>query len=83
VRSCLWYFRAMPEPPGVSDFVRVLGPVQLVTALGTIVDLPSASQRRLMAVLALHGRRSVRASWLADVLGVSPGGLRNSISRLR
>lgn len=73
----------MPEPPGVSDFVRVLGPVQLVTALGTIVDIPSASQRRLMAVLALHGRRSVRASWLADVLGVSPGGLRNSISRLR
>lgn len=68
---------------GGFDFVRVLGPIQLVTTAGTVVDLPSASQRRLLAALALHGRRSVRASWLADVLEVSPGALRNSVSRLR
>jgi DNA-binding SARP family transcriptional activator len=48
-----------------------------------VVDLPSASQRRLLAVLALHSRRSVRAEWLAEELGVSPGGLRTQVLRLR
>jgi DNA-binding SARP family transcriptional activator len=64
-------------------FVRVLGPVQVVMSSGRVVDLPSASQRRLLSVLALHPRTSLRAEWLADVLGVSPGALRTSMSRLR
>src|SRR3954470_7718455 len=65
------------------DFVRVLGPVQVVLSSERIVELPSASQRRLLAVLALHARASVRAEWLADTLGVSAGALRTTVSRLR
>ena len=64
-------------------FVRVLGPIQLVTSSGSVVDIPSVSQRRLLAVLALNVRRSMRAQKLADAFGVSPGALRNSVSRLR
>ena len=52
-------------------------------ASGHVVDLPSISQRRLLAVLALHARRSLRAEWLADIVGVTPGALRTTVSRLR
>jgi DNA-binding SARP family transcriptional activator/tetratricopeptide (TPR) repeat protein len=75
--------------PGVSDraggiaCVRVLGGVEAVTSDGLIVDLPSASQRRLLGLLALHAPRRLRSEWLADVLGVSPGALRTTVSRLR
>src|SRR3954451_5324394 len=69
-------------PEGV-DFVRVLGPVQVVMSTGRLVDVPSISQRRLLAVLALHPRTSVRAEWLADTVGVTPGALRTTLSRLR
>src|SRR3954468_8699420 len=65
------------------DFVRVLGPVQVVMSTGRVVDVPSISQRRLLAVLALHPRTSVRAEWLADTGGVNPGALRTPLSRLR
>ncbi|MGZ4738299.1 MAG: ATP-binding protein [Ilumatobacteraceae bacterium] len=66
------------------DFiVRVLGPVQLVMSKGEVVDLPSASQRRLLAALALHAPRPVRTEWLCDVLAVTPGALRTSVARLR
>ena len=34
-------------------FVRVLGPIQVVTTSGRVLDLPSASQRRLLARLAV------------------------------
>ena len=75
------------EPvPGALDregFVRVLGPIQVVLSSGRILEVPSASQRRLLAVLALHARSSVRAEWLADVLDVSQGALRTTVSRLR
>src|SRR5436305_693943 len=67
------------HPEGVA-FVRVLGPVQVVTSSGAVVDLPSVSQRRLLAVLALHARTSVRAEWLAETVGVSPGELRTTVS---
>ncbi|MGZ4682153.1 MAG: ATP-binding protein [Acidimicrobiales bacterium] len=63
--------------------VRVLGPVQLIGVDGELVDLPSASQRRLLAALALHASRPVRAEWLCGVLDVTPGALRTSVSRLR
>src|SRR2546421_1602654 len=64
-------------------FVRVLGPVQVVTASGRAVDLPSVSQRRLLARLAVDVPRALRADLLGDVLGVSPGALRTIVSRLR
>ena len=63
--------------------VRVLGPVQLIGVDGQLVDLPSASQRRLLAALALHASTPVRAEWLCSVLDVTPGALRTSVSRLR
>ncbi len=61
----------------------MLGGVQCVASDGTVVDLPSASQRRLLAILALHSPRRLRSEWLADLLGLSPGALRTSVSRLR
>jgi hypothetical protein len=36
----------MPEDMA---FVRVLGPIEVVTTSGLALDLPSASQRRLLA----------------------------------
>lgn len=63
--------------------VCLLGNVCAVTRDGTRVELPSASQRRLLSILALHAPRRLRGEWLADVLDVSPGALRTSVSRLR
>ena len=63
--------------------MRVLGPVQLVTTSGRSLDLPSASQRRLVALLATEAPRSLRADWICDVLTVSPSALRTTISRVR
>ena len=62
--------------------VRVLGPVAVVVPDG-VVDIPSASQRRLLAALALHAPHPVRSEWLAWVLGVSNGALRKIVTRLR
>ena len=73
----------MTEPGGAIASVRVLGGVHPLTDAGVVVDLPSASQRRLLAILALHSPRRLRSEWLADVLGISSGALRTSISRLR
>ena len=64
-------------------FVRVLGPIQVVTSSGRALDLPSASQRRLLARLALDAPRALRVDLLCDVLAVSPGALRTIVSRLR
>src|SRR5580693_2004842 len=64
-------------------FVRVLGPIQVVTASGLALDLPSASQRRLLARLAVDAPRALRVDLLCDVLAVSPGALRTIVSRLR
>ena len=64
-------------------FVRLLGPVQIVTTAQTTLDLPSVTQRRLLALLALQARRPVRAERLADDLQMSAGSLRTSVSRLR
>ena len=63
--------------------VRVLGGVHALGSDGSVVDLPSASQRRLLAVLALHAPRRLRSEWLADLLEITPGALRTSVSRLR
>src|ERR1700736_1387295 len=64
-------------------YVRVLGPIQVVTASGLALDLPSASQRRLLARLAVDAPRALRVDLLCDVLAVSPGALRTIVSRLR
>ena len=64
-------------------FVRVLGPIQVVTPSRRSVDLPSASQRRLVALLATEAPRSLRADWICDALAVSPGALRTTVSRVR
>ena len=64
-------------------FVRVLGPIQVVTTSGRTLDLPSASQRRLLARLAADAPRALRVDLLCDVLAVSPGALRTIVSRLR
>jgi len=65
------------------ECVRILGAVHAEGADGTFVDLPSASQRRLLAILALHAPRRLRAEWLAEVLGVSTAALRTTVSRVR
>ncbi|MDQ1379729.1 MAG: hypothetical protein QOJ71_448, partial [Actinomycetota bacterium] len=70
-------------PPLPIASVRILGGVQAVASDGSLIDLPSASQRRLLAILALHSPRRLRSEWLADVLDVSPGALRTSVSRVR
>ena len=63
--------------------VRVLGPVRFVRADGEVVDLPSVTQRRLLAMLALAAGTTLRPDHLADTLGVSSGALRTALSRLR
>ncbi|MGX7677541.1 ATP-binding protein [Jatrophihabitans sp. DSM 45814] len=70
---------------GTNDvpLVRLLGAVQVVLRDGTAPDLPSVTQRRLVAVLALDARRSVRSERLTADLQMSPGSLRTSVSRLR
>lgn len=69
-------------PRGLAS-VRVLGPVQVLGAGGEVVDLPSAAQRRLLGVLAIHASAPVRAEYLCGVLGITGGALRTSVSRLR
>jgi DNA-binding SARP family transcriptional activator len=71
------------EPAGDIDYVRVLGPVQFVTTSGRSLDLPSTSQRRLVALLAAEADRSLRVDLICDVLGVSPSALRTTVSRVR
>jgi Bacterial transcriptional activator domain. len=75
--------RTVGEPERTIASVRVLGGVQAVAADGSPIDLPSASQRRLLAILALHSPRRLRSEWLADALDVSPGALRTTVSRVR
>jgi hypothetical protein len=74
---------AVRDPERTIASVRVLGGVHAVAGDGSLVDLPSASQRRLLAILALHSPRRLRSDWLADVLDISPGSLRTSVSRVR
>ncbi len=63
--------------------VRVLGAVQIETQAGRVVDLPSATQRRTLALLALNARRALRSEWMSSTLEVEPSSLRTTVSRLR
>jgi DNA-binding SARP family transcriptional activator/tetratricopeptide (TPR) repeat protein len=71
------------SPDATPVSVHVLGAVYGVTPEGVNVELPSASQRRLLGLLAIHAPRQLRAEWLAEVLGVTAGALRTVVSRLR
>ncbi len=64
-------------------FVQVLGAVRFVTGDGESLSVPSASQRRLLALLALGAGTTVRSEHLCELLGVSTGALRTTVSRLR
>jgi DNA-binding SARP family transcriptional activator len=63
--------------------VRILGDIGVVRAGGGDLQLPSASQRRLVAVLALDPGRALRRDHLCDLLEITPGALRTTVSRLR
>lgn len=71
--------RAEDGGPGV----RLLGPVQFVGSDGTMIDLPSASQRRLLAVLALYAPGSVRSGFLCRVLDIAPVADANRLDEVR
>jgi DNA-binding SARP family transcriptional activator len=62
--------------------VQILGPLQVFDD-GHEVDIGAASQRRLLARLAVASPETVSAERLLEDLEVSPGGLRTAISRLR
>lgn len=70
-------------PPTISGRVRLFGAVRFEGPSGEDRPLASVAQRRLAAVLALAGGATRRAEHLGDVLGLSPGGLRASVCRLR
>ena len=63
--------------------VGLLGTVRAFARDGSAIELPSASQRRLLGILALHTPRRLRAEWLSEELGISAGALRTTVSRLR
>ena len=65
-----------------TPYVRLLGAV-CVCADGREVRLPSSSQRRLIARLALEPRVTVRSAVLCEWLRVQPAGLRAVVSRAR
>lgn len=61
--------------------IGLLGPLEMMG-----VDdhrLASASQRRLLSLLAIHAGQIVRSTSIEDELGLSPGALRTSVTRLR
>lgn len=63
--------------------VGLLGSLTVDAGDGALVGLPSATQRRLLSVLALDVGRVVSADRLCRLLECSPGSLRTSVSRLR
>jgi predicted ATPase/DNA-binding SARP family transcriptional activator len=63
--------------------VRILGPVQIVSATDEAVAPASATQRKLVAMLALRRGETVRRELLEDQLAMTAGALRKAVSRLR
>jgi DNA-binding SARP family transcriptional activator len=63
--------------------IRILGPLRLLQDGGEPIPLAGAAQRRLVSLLALRPGAVVTADALSDHLGLSPGALRTSISRVR
>lgn len=63
--------------------VGLLGSLTIDTGDGRPVGLPSATQRRLLSVLALEADHVVSAPRLCELLKISNGSLRTTVSRLR
>lgn len=63
--------------------VQLLGAVRVVRPNGERVELPSPSQRRLVALLAIHAGVSLRGGQLCELLGIQSGALRATVSRVR
>lgn len=72
----------MKDEPQVAS-ARILGGVGAVAHDGSLIDVPSSTQRRLLGILALEAPRSVRPERLASLLGVSSGAVRTTVARLR
>ena len=62
---------------------NVLGAVRVFDACDRQLTLASQAQRRLLAMLCLRVHTTVRSAVLEEYLGLSPGALRTSVSRLR
>ena len=71
-----WEHASVTSRDAAAASVHVLGAACAVTPEGSTIDVPSASHRRLLGLLAVHAPRQLRAQWLADVLDVTPGALR-------
>lgn len=69
----------MVRPP----LVQVLGSVRFTTSSGVEVPLPSSSQRRLLALLAISADSTLRSEHISELLGLRSGALRTTVSRLR
>lgn len=63
--------------------VELLGNIRFAQPNRVVIDPPSSSQRRMLAVLALRSRCSTGPDHLADLLGIAPGAVRTVMSRLR
>jgi len=63
--------------------VRVFGAVRLIDAAGDELHAPSVSQRRVLALLAAQHGRPIRGDRVCELLEISAGTLRTTISRLR
>ncbi len=61
----------------------VLGPLRVVGADGTQINMSSVAQRRLISVFVLRAGTIVPTDFLEECLGLSSGALRTSVSRLR
>ena len=85
MRSCPLSIKESDPPVPITRVVqvRLLGQIALVDDSGRAIDVPSISQRRLLAVLALNSGRTVRSEFLTDLLDLTSGALRKTISRLR
>ena len=62
---------------------KVLGPLQAIDADGSRIDLPRAALRRLTCYFLAGGGAVVSADSLTEVLELTPGALRVTVSRLR
>jgi predicted ATPase/DNA-binding SARP family transcriptional activator len=69
--------------PQAITHILLLGSIRAVTDDGRSIEPPSASQRRLLALLAVNAGRTLRPDYLAEILGISGGALRSTVSRLR
>lgn len=61
----------------------LLGEIEFRDHERQIAPLVRPNQRRLLAILGCNYREPVSSEWLADVLDLSPGGLRTRIRRVR